>query len=312
MHIDAYLERIAYAGHVRPDLATLTALHRAHLLAISYENLDVQLGRPVTIERAPIVEKMVTNSRGGWCYEMNGLFGWVLAELGFRVTRSAGAVMREVSGDSSIGNHLVLKVELGEGTYLADVGFGDGSLDPIRVAPGPFSSHGFDFALSHQDDGWWRLHNHKVGSAASFDFNLAPADEALLSSKCDWLQTAEQSIFVQNAVCQRHTEDGLSILRGRVLRELTPHDHKDHLIADADEYVSALDEIFGLRLPEAASLWPRICARHEAHLAQKMNLIPSFAPSARAKSRLCPRSASRRSRCSPEAGTRRRFPAPSG
>jgi N-hydroxyarylamine O-acetyltransferase len=125
MHIDAYLERIAFVGRVRPDLATLTALQRAHLRAISYENLDVQLGRPVTIERAPIFEKMVVNRRGGWCYEMNGLFGWALAELGFRVTRSAGAVMREVSGDSSIGNHLVLKVELEEGIFLGDVGFGD-------------------------------------------------------------------------------------------------------------------------------------------------------------------------------------------
>jgi N-hydroxyarylamine O-acetyltransferase len=269
MHIDAYLERIAFVGRVRPDLATLTALQRAHLRAISYENLDVQLGRPVTIERAPIFEKMVVNRRGGWCYEMNGLFGWALAELGFRVTRSAGAVMREVSGDSSIGNHLVLKVELEEGIFLGDVGFGDGPRDPIRVVPGGFSSHGFEFALSQQGDGWWRLHNHKGGGAASFDFNLAPADESLLASKCDWLQTAGQSIFVQNAVCQRHTEDGLSILRGRVLRALTPSGHTDRIVADADEYVSLLDKMFGLQLPEAASLWPKICARHEALLAQK-------------------------------------------
>ena len=269
MDVASYLHRIAYAGPVRPDLATLTALHRAHLVAIPYENLDVQLGRPVTIERAPVFEKMVTNRRGGWCYEMNGLFGWALAELGFRVTRSAGAVMREASGDGAIGNHLVLKVTLEEGIYLADVGFGDGPLDPIRVAPGAFSSHGFDFALSQQDDGWWRLHNHKSGSAASFDFNLAEADEALLAAKCRQLQTAEESTFVQNAVCQRHTANGLWILRGRVLRELTPLGYTDRLIVSADEYVSALDETFGLKLPEAASLWPKICARHEAHLAQK-------------------------------------------
>ena len=269
MHIDAYLERIAFAGPLRPDFATLTALHRAHLFAIPFENLDVQLGRPVSIERAPIFEKIVTNRRGGWCFEMNGLFGWALAEVGFRVTRSAGAVMREVSGDNAIGNHLVLGGELEEGNYLADVGFGDGPLDPIRVVPGAFSSHGFEFALSRQDDGWWRLHNHKGGGAASYDFNLAPADETLLASKCDWLQSTEESIFVQNAVCQRHTEEGLALLRGRMLRKLTPAGCTDRLIADADEYVSVLDEMFGLQLPEAASLWPRICARHKALLAQK-------------------------------------------
>ena len=269
MHTDAYLNRIGYSGPVNPDLATLTALHRAHLCAIPYENLDVQLGRPVTIERPAIFEKIVTGKRGGWCYEMNGLFGWALGELGFRVTRSAGAVTRETVGDAMIGNHLVLKVDLEEGVYLADVGFGDGPLDPIRVQPGPFASHGFAFALSQQGGGWWRMHNHKGGGAGSFDFNLAPADETLLAAKCDWLQTAEQSIFVQNAVCQRHTANGLWILRGRVLRELTPHGHKDYLIANADEYVTALDETFGLRLPEAASLWPKIRARHEALLEEK-------------------------------------------
>jgi len=269
MHIDAYLERIAYAGSVQPDLATLTALHRAHLRTIPYENLDVQLGRPVTIERAPIFEKIVTNKRGGWCYEMNGLFGWALAQLGFRVTRSAGAVMREVNGDASVGNHLVLKVELEEGVYLADVGFGDGPLDPIRVVPGQFVSEGFDFALSRGDDGWWRLHNHKGGGASSFDFNLAPADEALLAARCDWLQSAPDSVFVQNAVCQRHTADGLTVLRGRVLREITPNGLRDNVIESATDYLSALDETFGLRLPEAASLWPKICARHKTLLAEQ-------------------------------------------
>jgi len=269
MHVDAYLERIAYDGPVQADLATLTALHRAHLRAIPYENFDVQLGRPVTIERAPIFEKMVTRRRGGWCYEMNGLFGWALTELGFNVTRSAGAVMREVSGDNAIGNHLVLKIELEEGIYLGDVGFGDGPLDPIRVAPGPFTSHGFGFALSRAPHGWWRLHNHKWGGAPSFDFNLAPADESLLAKKCEWLQTAPDSVFVQNTVCQRHTTDGLAILRGRVLRALTPAGHADRLVTDAEDYVAVLDKVFGLRLPDAASLWPQICARHEALFAKE-------------------------------------------
>ena len=135
MHIDAYFDRIAYAGPVQPDLATLTALHRAHLRAIPYENLDVQLGRPVTIERAPIFEKIVTGKRGGWCYEMNGLFGWALDQLGFRVTRSAGAVMREVNGAAAIGNHLVLKVELEEGAILPTSASATGRSIPFESRP---------------------------------------------------------------------------------------------------------------------------------------------------------------------------------
>lgn len=263
MDLKAYLARIAYDGPMRQDFATLTALHRAHLRAIPYENLDVQFGRPITIERPAIFEKLVVQRRGGWCYEMNGLFGWALAEMGFRVTRSAGAVMREVRGDDVIGNHLVLKVELEEGVYLADVGFGDGPLDPITVKEGPFVSEGFEFALSRQEGGWWRLHNHKAGGAASFDFDLTPADERRLAERCFWLQSAPESQFVQNAVLQHHKPDGLWLMRGRVLRHVTPADQKDYLVESASEYVGVLAEVFGLHLPEAADLWPKICARHE-------------------------------------------------
>jgi len=267
MNVAAYLSRIGLDRPPRADLAGLTALHRAHLRAIPYENLDVQLGRPVTIDRPAIFDKLVTRRRGGWCYEMNGLLGWALGELGFRVTRATGAVMRELRGESAAGNHLVLKVELDEGLYLADVGFGDGSLDPIPVRPGAFAVNGFDFALSQLDDRWWRLHNHPKGGAASFDFNLDRADEALLERQCRWLQSADESPFVQNAVVQRHTDKGLAILRGRVLRLITPEEMEDRLIGGASEYVGTLHDLFGLDLPDAAALWPVICARHAALFA---------------------------------------------
>ncbi len=269
MNIGAYLERIAYSGPMRQDLVTFTALHRAHLRAIPYENLDVQFGRPVTTEISFIFDKIVTRRRGGWCYEMNGLFGWALCELGFKVTRSAGAVMREARGDETIGNHLVLKVDLEEGTFLADVGFGDGPLNPVFVISGPFISHGFEFALSRCDDGWWRLHNHKAGGAASFDFNLEPADESQLSARSFWLQSSSESPFVQNAVLQRHVADGLWMMRGRILRKVMPAAQKDFLVESAPEYVGVLSEVFGLNLPEAADLWPKICARHETIILEQ-------------------------------------------
>jgi N-hydroxyarylamine O-acetyltransferase len=269
MDLNAYLDRIAYDGPQRRDAATLAALHRAHLRTIPYENLDVQLGRPVTTAIPAIYDKIVTRGRGGWCYEMNGLFGWALGEFGFNVTRCAGAVLRESRGDEAIGNHLVLKVALEEGIYLADVGFGDGPIDPIFVVSGAFVSHGFEFALSRHDDGWWRMNHHSHGGAASFDFNLQPADEALLSERCLWLQSAHVSPFVQNAVLQRHAAEGIRQMRGRVLRQVTPTGTTDHLIASAAEYVAVLAEVFSLKLPEAAELWPKICARHEEFLAEQ-------------------------------------------
>ena len=267
MDLQAYLDRIGVAAPVAPDLAGLHTLHRAHLMTIPYENLDVQLGRPVTTDVAPIYDKIVGRHRGGWCYEMNGVFGWALKELGFAVTPGAGGVMREAMGDFSVGNHLVLHVRLPEGDYLADVGFGDGPIEPIRIVPGEFSDGRFSFALSQPDPEWWRVHNHPHGGAASFDFRLRPADERLLAEKCRFLQTSETSPFVQNLVCQRHTKGGITILRGRVLRNVTPQGTDERLLEHADDLLAVLGTVFDLDVPEAAGLWPKIVSRHEALFA---------------------------------------------
>jgi N-hydroxyarylamine O-acetyltransferase len=243
-------------------------VHSAHLFAIPYENFDVQLGRPVTIDIPPIYDKIVNRRRGGWCYEMNGILGWALKELGFKVTRATGSVRRSVFGDSSDGNHLVLRVELPDGVYLADVGFGDGPNDPIPVRVGAFESRGFVYGVARADGEWWRVTTPSPGGA-DFDFNLAPVDEALLVRKCHHLQTAETSNFVLNAVAQRHVRGGVTILRGRTLRRMTPTGVDDRLIVSADDLVATLKDVFSLDLPEAAGLWPRIVARHEQVMAEK-------------------------------------------
>jgi N-hydroxyarylamine O-acetyltransferase len=263
MDVDNYLKRIGLDRPARPDLAALVAIHRAHLLAIPYENLDVQLRRPVGLDPAAIFDKIVRRGRGGWCYEMNGLLDWALRELGFRVTRCAGAVLRETRGDGAIGNHLVLKVELDEGLYLADVGFGDGAIDPIRIVPGEFTSHGFHFQLSQVDDDWWRLSSFVKGGVDSFDFALHAAAESLFAGQCRLLQTSADSSFVKNLVVQHHTPAGVTTLRGRVLRWTTPVGKTERLLESADDLTAALKDEFSLDVPEAAQLWPAVVARHE-------------------------------------------------
>jgi len=263
MDVDRYLERISVARPIAPNLESLRAIHRAHLLSIPYENLDVQLGRPVTIDVPAIYDKIVANRRGGWCYEMNGILGWALKELGFRVTRATGAVMREFGGDATIANHLVLKVELDEGVYLADVGFGDGPIEPFAAKAGDFNSRGFALNISKVDTDWWRFRNHPTGAAPSFDFNLAPADESRFASQCHRLQSASDSIFVQNVFCFRHTESGVINLRGRMLRTVTPDAVSERLLESAGELGDVLEGVLGLHIPEAQTLWPKMCARHD-------------------------------------------------
>ena len=269
MDIDAYLGRIGLTDRPPPTLEGLKALHRAHLAAIPYENFDVQLGRPVTIAVPAIYDKIVGRRRGGWCYEMNGLFGWALGELGFKVTRATGAVMRAAAGDAVIGNHLVLRVDLPEGVHLADVGFGDGPNEPFAVREGTFDSNGFPYAVERTGDGWWRLVNHPAGGAASFDFDPHPADETRLAAKCDELQTAETSVFVQNAVAFRQTPGAIDVLRGRVALRIRPDGTGKRLIENADDLVATLKDVFALDLPEAAGLWDKIAARHEQVMAER-------------------------------------------
>ena len=193
---------------------------------------------------------------------MNGLLGAVLDEVGFKVTRLAGAVHRATHGDELVGNHLVLLVELDEGPWIADVGFGDGPRDPFPLRAGPIVSDGFAYGLERVDAEWWRLVNQPTGGAPSFDFALTPADPARLAAMCERLQTWPGSTFVQNAIAQRHMGDEIRLLRGRALRRLRPGSVEDHVIPDAEAFVAVLRDEFELDLPEAAGLWDRVCARH--------------------------------------------------
>jgi N-hydroxyarylamine O-acetyltransferase len=277
MQLDAYLRRIGIARPQRADLDALCAVHRAHLLAIPYENLDVQLGLRTTTSVAECFEKIVTRGRGGWCYEMNGLLGWALQELGFRVTRCAAAVMRETRGDSVMGNHLVLKVDLEEGHFLADAGFGDGPIDPIRVVPGAFTSHGVRFALTQPHSGWWRLANLDAAVPDSFDFNLVEADERALDAQCSALQTSADSTFVQNLVAIRYAKRGITTLRGRTLKYFAAGATTVRLLHSPEELVDVLRSDIGLHVPEAASLWPKIVARHEVLFAGERPAEPGEA-----------------------------------
>ena len=136
-------------------------------------------------------------------------------------------------------------------------------VEPIAIEAGAFRQGFLDFRLEELGGGWWRFHNHPGGGAPSFDFELRPADEALLATKCDWLQTAPESLFVQNTVVQRHFPDRLTMLRGRTLKTLSAKDPVTHQINSSAEYVATLSNVFDLDLPEAERLWPKIVARHE-------------------------------------------------
>jgi N-hydroxyarylamine O-acetyltransferase len=265
VELAAYLHRIRFDGTARPDLATLKAIHRAHHFAIPFENLDVQLRRPVVLEPEASYDKIVCRRRGGWCYEMNGVMAWALGEIGFEVMRMSGGVMRVQAGDAQLGNHLCLLVCLDQ-PYLVDVGFGGSMAEPFPLQASEREDPPYRLGLSELGDGYWRFAEtaYSEDAAFSFDFRVAPADEALLAQKCQFLQADPASPFIQNLVVQRRTADAHLSLRGRVLTTMHATRVHKRLINSAKELVAMLRDSFDLDVAEAATLWPSICARHEA------------------------------------------------
>ena len=172
LDLQAYLERVAYDGPLAADLDTLTALHRAHLAAIPFENLDILLGRGIETDLASVQDKLVAQRRGGYCYEHNTLFGAVLQRLGFGVDRLLARTGDPLESPRP-RSHMVLHVD---GRYLADVGFGNGLLSPLHLrADGPHRQGAWEYELVVGADGGWRLREGKAGSWTTIQtFTLEP------------------------------------------------------------------------------------------------------------------------------------------
>jgi len=258
--LNRYYARVGYDGVRAPTLETLAAIHRAHLLAIPYENLDIHLGRPLSLDRSAMFAKLVEARRGGWCYEMNGLFGSVLASMGFDVRHVSGAVDRATRGNDALDNHLVLIVTL-DRLWIVDVGFGDGFLEPLPLEPGTYRQGFLEYRV-RRDGEWWRVDNHAYGGADGFEFTLEPRTLETFAARCHLLQTSPASPFVQTTVCERFVPEGLVMLRGAVLREVSASGVATRTVQDADEYVQLLHDRFGLDLPRMRALWPAVWARH--------------------------------------------------
>ncbi len=269
MNLEAYLDRIDYHGSLEPTLATLTALHRAHLLTIPYENLDIHLGGTLSVEVDKTFAKIVTRRRGGWCYEMNGLFGWALRELGFDVTLLSSDVRSEFVGDGSSGDHLVLLVRLDGQPYLVDVGFGNGILEPIPLEVGAYTQGFLTYHLLNEGERW-HFKNHQYGGPG-FTFMLQAHVMSDFSKRCHELQTQPESGFVQNTVCLHFTPQGYVALRGAVLTTVTAQGVSEQIVDNSATYEQVLNNHFDLHFsPEQiATLWEKVWARHQAWREEK-------------------------------------------
>jgi N-hydroxyarylamine O-acetyltransferase len=261
MQLAAYLNRIGYRGPVRPDLDCLRQVHLGQVLSIPYENIDIQLGHPVDQDVERIFHKIVVKERGGWCFELNGLLGWALREIGFDVERVTAGIRRDERGDVAFGNHLILLVRL-DRLYLADHGMGDGIRQPIPVECGAHQQGTLTFYLEKTDDDYWRFRNHALAYPSNFDFVETAADEILIAAKCALLQVAPESVFVQNLICQIMDRESVTCLTGRILRHNSSEGTRKTLLQSRNDLARTLVETFGIKYVDVSRLWSKAVDRH--------------------------------------------------
>ena len=225
MDVDAYLRRIRYEGPRQPSLETLAGLQRAHMLAVPFENLDIHLGRTLVLDRQRNFEKVVSDHRGGWCFELNGLFAWLLERLGFDVKLLGGRVIGEQESEPDV--HLLLRVEL-DATWVADVGFGESSLEPIPLA---------DVASG-------RIRNGDLEVV----FENRPRCLEEFAPACRRLQTSPDSHFTRERVCTLALPDGRVTLSEMRLIETHDGERQERELSGEEEWRQVLAERFGVLL----------------------------------------------------------------
>ena len=260
MDIAAYLQRIRYDGPIDSTAATLQALHLAHMRAVPFENLDIPLGRPIILEEAALFDKIVTRRRGGFCYELNGLFAGLLRQLGFKVTLLSASVLKENGQFGPPYNHLVLWVKTAAlGTaqkdapptdWLADVGFGNSFQFPLRLndtgeqkqPAGVYRLVAWDaeqtLMQQKRDDRW----------QDRFIFLRSQCQLSDFAAMCRYQETSPDSMFTQKRLCSIATPTGRVTLSDRKLLITTDQKRQERELTSDAEYQAVLAQYFQIFL----------------------------------------------------------------
>jgi N-hydroxyarylamine O-acetyltransferase len=251
LDLDAYLARTGGPGPLAATLEGLVALHRAHCAAIPFENLDILLGRPIELELDALQAKLVRARRGGYCFEQNTLFRAALEAVGFRVTPLAARVR---AGASRIRarTHMLLKVDLPERPFVADVGFGsDGLVHPIALAEGSETWVGFmGHRLRREGEGWWVLQgNDGSGWSDLYAFTLEPHHPIDFVMANHFTSTWPRSSFVLNLTAQRSWPEKRVVLRNRDLVVRESRASETTTVRDPAHLLEVLETHFDLVFP---------------------------------------------------------------
>lgn len=251
MDVEAYLQRINYRGVREVTAGTLRDLHLAHLQAVPFENWSIHIGEPIVLDDEVLFAKIVGRRRGGFCYELNGLFAALLRALGYEVAMLNAAVWGE-KGFGPEFDHMALLVSL-EQPWLVDVGFGDSFREPLPLVAGQEQVQlGQVYRLVPEGEHYVLQRRPEDSSPDAWQpqyrFTLQPHTYADYAAMCHYQQTSPDSHFTQRRVCTRITPDGRITLSGQRLIISRHGERQEQELADEAAVLAALREYFGIEL----------------------------------------------------------------
>ena len=250
LDVDAYLRRTGARAPLAPSAEALADLQQAHVGAIPFENLDILRGRTISLDLESLQAKLVTARRGGYCFEQNALFQAALEAIGFDVTALAARV-RVGATTVRARTHMLLRVDLPEGPFVADVGFGaDG---PVRSLPLQEGREHWIGPVGHrlrEEGELWVLEGNTEGEWVDlYAFTLEPQHPIDFEMANHFTSTYPRSAFVNALTVQRSWPERRAILRNRELAVREGRFSEATSIRDPEHLLEVLDHHFGLAFP---------------------------------------------------------------
>ncbi|WP_033541282.1 arylamine N-acetyltransferase family protein [Planococcus sp. CAU13] len=226
------------------DLARLQSLHMQH---IPFENLDVIRKVPIYLNLESIYDKVVNQNRGGYCYELNGLFCWLLQQLGFDAKMISATVLKPDGSYPKSDTHAAILVEL-DAPYLIDVGFGDSTISPIPLGGERHTDNSGTYSIEEEEDGLYQLTRESDGEEKVL-YRFTSEEKRLedFHEGCVFNQISEKSTFTHDDIVTRATPDGRVTLAGTSLTR-TVNGKKEKQQLTESEKMKVLEEEFGIIL----------------------------------------------------------------
>jgi N-hydroxyarylamine O-acetyltransferase len=247
INIPAYLDRIDYRGSLLPTPETLRALQLAHLRTVPFENLSIHAGQPIVLTDDALFEKIVGRRRGGFCYELNGLFAMLLRSLGFDVKMLSAGVANSEGVFGPEFDHMTLLITL-EDRWLADVGFGDSFTEPLLLdydGEQKEGSRAYDIIKS-EDRMVMRQREFGGEWKNQYRFSLEPHEYVDYEEQCIYQQTSPLSHFTKGRICSLATTTGRITLSELRFITTTDREIEERTLRDEAEYAVVLRDRFGI------------------------------------------------------------------